>query len=847
MQKVKNHQKIIIKKHKNMNKFLKFFTFLTIFSLISQLLGPWSFIITAQANGVDIVPNPPLTDSCGLDIALVIDSSGSIDDTELNQMKTAFHGFVNEFLPATPTQMSVTDFDFTATVLQGFTDNVTLINNAIDAPTIGGATNWGEALITAQSTFDPRIDHPNLIVFASDGNPTWPYGRPDVTDPGDINDAIVAANNVKSAGIRILTLGIGDELDIDNLKLISGPNVDIGINSDVITTDFNTLATDLAELANQLCGGTITVTKIIDSDGDLQTTGDQSPGVNWTFDIDGSPSNPAPVQTDGSGKTPAVDVQPGTYSVTETVESGYSLISAICTDATNNGSQSGDSINGIQVSNEDIVSCEFVNSPELTTITIIANKIVCDNESDLPNWGDGGPNILSTTAQDFVNSHPNCHFESGWNFEWASKAPVNTPNPGDNIIGGGAGVPWTTFGSTDINGQTSTSINLGNLSQVWVREILKSGYIPFSGDTDGTDGWNDESAELYCHNDVLNYDNYDFIDGLQAGQTYYCIAFNALEPPICGDGKVEGSEECDDGNNVDGDGCNANCQDEYCGDSVLQPGLGEYCDDGNNIDGDGCSSTCEVEPYCGDGNLDRGEECDDGNNIDGDGCSSTCELEEPSTVTACKWIDYDGEGYDKDEPMSGVTVSLQKCGDTVVINSCTNWVQVASGQTGEDGCYTFTDVDSTGLYRVELIENLPLYNLYSDNPVDEFFIREPMFINFFNHYTCGNGDLQEELGEECDDGNTVDGDGCSADCKIEYCGDGIINNIDEECDDGNNVDGDGCSASCESEREPRVLGAKIAKVLGAATGSSIAALFLLSFGATSTAYFVNLFRRKRKK
>ena len=32
----------------------------------------------------------------------------------------------------------------------------------------------------------------------------------------------------------------------------------------------------------------------------------------------------------------------------------------------------------------------------------------------------------------------------------------------------------------------------------------------------------------------------------------------------------------------------------------------------------------EIEPYCGDGNLDLGEQCDDGNNINGDGCSAVC-------------------------------------------------------------------------------------------------------------------------------------------------------------------------------------------------------------------------------
>ncbi|UCF34440.1 MAG: DUF4215 domain-containing protein [Phycisphaerales bacterium] len=64
-----------------------------------------------------------------------------------------------------------------------------------------------------------------------------------------------------------------------------------------------------------------------------------------------------------------------------------------------------------------------------------------------------------------------------------------------------------------------------------------------------------------------------------------------------------------------------------CGDGILDPG--EECDDGNNEDGDGCSATCELEGYCGDGILDPGEECDDGNNEDGDGCSAECELEEP--------------------------------------------------------------------------------------------------------------------------------------------------------------------------------------------------------------------------
>ena len=60
-----------------------------------------------------------------------------------------------------------------------------------------------------------------------------------------------------------------------------------------------------------------------------------------------------------------------------------------------------------------------------------------------------------------------------------------------------------------------------------------------------------------------------------------------------------------------------------------------------------------------------------------------------------------------------------------------------------------------------------------------------------------------DQGEECDDGNNIDGDGCNSDCVIEFCGDGILQpNLREECDDGNNIDGDGCNANCQIETKP---------------------------------------------
>ena len=110
----------------------------------------------------------------------------------------------------------------------------------------------------------------------------------------------------------------------------------------------------------------------------------------------------------------------------------------------------------------------------------------------------------------------------------------------------------------------------------------------------------------------------------------------AAPPGFCGDGQIDPGEQCDDGNNVSGDGCDAMCVNEgdpVCGDNILQ--AGEQCDDGNNVPGDGCDAQCQLEPggpLCGNGEIDPGEECDDGNNTPGDGCDEAC-LDE--VVPAC--------------------------------------------------------------------------------------------------------------------------------------------------------------------------------------------------------------------
>jgi len=73
---------------------------------------------------------------------------------------------------------------------------------------------------------------------------------------------------------------------------------------------------------------------------------------------------------------------------------------------------------------------------------------------------------------------------------------------------------------------------------------------------------------------------------------------------ICGNGIIEEPEICDDGSsngryayNTADKFCNLTCDGwaPYCGDGILQSNYGEECDDGNNVSGDGCDPVCKTE------------------------------------------------------------------------------------------------------------------------------------------------------------------------------------------------------------------------------------------------------------
>ncbi|HEU4731995.1 MAG TPA: OmpA family protein [Kofleriaceae bacterium] len=105
---------------------------------------------------------------------------------------------------------------------------------------------------------------------------------------------------------------------------------------------------------------------------------------------------------------------------------------------------------------------------------------------------------------------------------------------------------------------------------------------------------------------------------LEAGEYPWAVENTSVFPNVpfvriswtrCGDGRVSGAEQCDDGNADDTDGCTSACliPPPVCGDGIVQ--APEQCDDGNLDDTDDCTSLC-LAPACGDGIVQVSEQCD---------------------------------------------------------------------------------------------------------------------------------------------------------------------------------------------------------------------------------------------
>lgn len=351
-------------------------------------------------------PNPGLSGKCGLNVAMVIDRSGSTSGHD-QDYKDAANAFIDG-LVGTPSHIGVVTFSTDASLLSGYQDvsggagTLHTLINGLSSPS--GFTNWQQALDLTTSSFAS----PDLVLFITDGNPTA-HGNPG-TDSGGIDQqldpAILSANTLKAsgAGPHITGVAVGNDIDISNIQAIVGAGSGVTGNDPDVTNpnDPSALPTVLHDLAVQLCGGTVTIHKTVQTGPDTYVD-----GVGWTFAA-GEVSG----QTDGSGLVnldiPVGDL--GTPTITETGPDGItsSIKSVDCGDA-QVGNVTRNSFT-VAVGQLDIVSCNVVN----TTVDLSLLKTFVDGSASLDSGSltygylltatNGGPGdaTVDATVQDVL-------------------------------------------------------------------------------------------------------------------------------------------------------------------------------------------------------------------------------------------------------------------------------------------------------------------------------------------------------------------------------------------------------------------------------------------------------------
>lgn len=140
---------------------------------------------------------PLMSGSDERDIALVLDVSGSMGGTPMNETKNASERFINTVLKE-DSSIGVVTYDNTSMCIADFCMNERYLKNAIQNLNSGGGTNMEAGLSQAYSMLQNSDAKKKIIVLMSDGEPN--EGKTG-------NELIEFAETIKNEGIYIYTLG----------------------------------------------------------------------------------------------------------------------------------------------------------------------------------------------------------------------------------------------------------------------------------------------------------------------------------------------------------------------------------------------------------------------------------------------------------------------------------------------------------------------------------------------------------------------------------------------------------------------------------------------------------------
>lgn len=271
-------------------------------------------------------------------------------------------------------------------------------------------------------------------------------------------------------------------------------------------------------------------------------------------------------------------------------------------------------------------------------------------------------------------------------------------------------------------------------------------------------------------------------NGDNSGEVYATITVETEVACVCGDGRINNNEQCDDGNTEIGDGCNSVCVVESCGDGYIDlDGAdnnlqtvedNEECDDGENVSRKSeedhptyCNDLCKLAsfPICGDGLVNQeGEQCDDGNDNDNDTCSNSCQ--------------NNGDGDVCELPEVGSTGIDQTFGSNYVVCRADEQSAWVAHNDPNGNHYNALQICETLGYSTVTAWGGTCGTIcgYCGNQGNEYYDGAGYFnlndIAYTVHRRC------EGFSEEC------------IEQPDPYCGDGIVNQESEQCDNGHDLD-----------------------------------------------------------
>ena len=108
------------------------------------------------------------------DVILVLDTSGSMLGTKLTQVQNDVNELINDTIPK-GNKIALITFNDTATVVNNFTEDATVLQESINNLTVSGETNYYQALIKVDdvlSTYNKESNRDCVVLFLTDGLPT---------------------------------------------------------------------------------------------------------------------------------------------------------------------------------------------------------------------------------------------------------------------------------------------------------------------------------------------------------------------------------------------------------------------------------------------------------------------------------------------------------------------------------------------------------------------------------------------------------------------------------------------------------------------------------------------------